>query len=126
MKLEVKAAAAPQTCATGCECYVRPRSNILQTPDAYIVQLDLPGVSKSGLEVTSEGRTLTVTGRRSPAPAEPRLVYRESHEADYRRAFELAPEIDAARIHARLDQGVLTLTLPKAEVVKSRTIPVSE
>jgi HSP20 family protein len=54
------------------------------------------------------------------------LVYGESRPLDYRRVFELDPSIDAARITAKVEQGVLTLTLPKAESVKPRKIAVTE
>ncbi len=53
------------------------------------------------------------------------LIHRESRRKNFRRAFELDPSIDAGKISARIEQGVLTLTLPKAEQVKPRKIAVS-
>jgi HSP20 family protein len=53
-------------------------------------------------------------------------VYRETRGFDYRRAFEIDPSIDTAKITAKIDQGVLTLTLPKAESVKPRKITVTD
>jgi len=50
------------------------------------------------------------------------LVYRESRPADYRRTFELDPAIDTGKINAKVEQGVLTLQLPKVEKVKPRKI----
>jgi HSP20 family protein len=52
------------------------------------------------------------------------LVHRESRTENFRRAFELDPSIDTAKISAHIDQGMLTLTLPKAEKVKPRKITV--
>ena len=49
---------------------------------------------------------------------------RESRVADFRRVFELDPAIDTSKINAKMDQGVLTLTLPKSEKVKPRKIKV--
>jgi HSP20 family protein len=53
------------------------------------------------------------------------LIHRESRPENYRRTFELDPSIDANKISAKIDQGFLTLTLPKAEHVKPRKITVS-
>jgi HSP20 family protein len=53
------------------------------------------------------------------------LLYRESNPADYRRVFQLDPSIETGRISAQIEQGILTLNLPKAEKVKPRRITVS-
>jgi HSP20 family protein len=53
------------------------------------------------------------------------LIHRESRPESFRRAFELDPSIDTGKIVARIDQGITTLTLPKAEQVKPRKIAVS-
>jgi HSP20 family protein len=106
--------------------YLTPLANILETKDAYVLEAELPGVTKDGLEVSVENGELTIVGRRSVAVPEGRAVYRESRGLDYRRSFELDPAIDTTRINAKLDQGVLTLTLPKAESVKPRKIVVTD
>ena len=85
----------------------------------------MPGVSKDGLEVTVENGELTILGRRAAADSKGREVYRESRRLDYRRSFELDPSIDTGKIVAKIDQGVLTLHLPKAESVKPRKIAVT-
>jgi|SRR5215207_2068619 HSP20 family protein len=105
--------------------YLAPEVNIFETKDEYVLEAEMPGVSKDGLEITLEGNVLTLVGRRSDETPTGEPVYRESRPADYRRVFELDPAIDAERINARVDQGVLTLTLPKAERVKPRKIAVS-
>jgi len=104
-----------------------PAVDIYETKEAYVLEAEMPGVTRNGLEITLEGNVLTFLGRRgedSPPGAE--LVYRESTEADFRRVFELDPAIDPARIDAKMEQGVLTLTLPKIERVKPRKITVSD
>jgi HSP20 family protein len=53
-------------------------------------------------------------------------LYRESNSADFRRAFELDPVIDTSHIEARIDQGVLTLRLPKSERGKPRKVTVTD
>jgi len=104
--------------------YVSPEVNIFETKDGYVLEAEMPGVNKEGLEITLEGNEITLTGRRTgqPLPGEP--LFRESREAAYRRIFELDPAIDTTKIAARMDQGVLTLTLPKSEKVKPRKITV--
>ena len=108
------------------QVYVTPEVNILETKENYILQAELPGVNKDGLEITLEGNELTLVGRRQRAELKAPALYRESSTADYRRVFELDPAIDAARIDAKIEQGVLTLLLPKSERVKPRKITVNE
>lgn len=105
--------------------YVSPQVNIFETKDAYLLEADLPGVTKSGLEITLEGTTLTLVGRHSDEEFSGDVLYKETRGADYRRVFELDPSIDAAKINARLEDGVLYLELPKAEKVKPRKIKIS-
>ena len=105
--------------------YLAPLANILETKDAYLLEAEMPGVTKEGLEVSVENGELTIVGHRAKAAPLGQAVYRESRGFDFRRAFEIDPSIDAARITAKLDQGVLTLTLPKAESVKPRKIAVT-
>lgn len=120
-------AAPAQPAAVECEReYIRPAVNIYETQEGYVLEAELPGVNKDGLSVHLEGHLLTVEGRR-PAPALPEsgLFYRESSAADFRRVFELDPAIESANISARMEQGILTLTLPKAEAAKPRKIAVA-
>jgi HSP20 family protein len=104
--------------------FVSPQVNIFETKDGYVLEAEMPGVSKEGLEVTLEGNEMVIVGHRRVESPGGELLFRESHNADFRRVFELAPEIDTARISARIDQGVLTLTLPNSEKVKPRRITV--
>ncbi len=104
--------------------YVSPPVNIVESKDGYVLEAEMPGVAKDGLEISLEDNVLTLTGRRRAEPVAS-LLYRESPTADFRRAFELDPSIDAGKISARIEQGILTLTLPKAEKVKPRRINVA-
>lgn len=105
--------------------YLTPLANISETKDGYLLEAEMPGVGKDGLDVTVENGQLVIVGRRNTAPPKGRELFRESRVADYRRVFELDPSIDTARITATMDQGVLKLHLPKAESVKPRKISVS-
>jgi len=106
--------------------FVTPDVNIFEAENGWTLQAEMPGVSKDGLEVTLEGSELTLIGRRADANPEATPLWRESYRADYRRVFELDPTVDATRISAQMEQGILTLHLPKAERVKPRRIKVTE
>ena len=107
------------------EQFVTPVASVVEDADAYLLKLEMPGVNKEGLEISVENNELTITGRRSLAQIEGTLIHRESRPENFRRVFELDPSIDTEKVSARIDQGVLTLTLPKAEQVKPRKIAVS-
>jgi HSP20 family protein len=106
------------------EEYVAPNVNIFETQEGYALQAEMPGVSKDGLEITLEGNEITITGRRTPESVAGEPLFRESNTADYRRVFELDPAIDTSKVSAKIEQGVLTVTLPKSERVKPRKIKV--
>lgn len=104
--------------------YLQPTVNVVETKDAYILEAEMPGVNKDGLEILLEGTELTIIGRRNLVHSGAEFLYRESRETDFRRAFELDPSIDTSRITARMENGLLYLELPKAEKVKPRKITV--
>jgi HSP20 family protein len=107
--------------------YITPEVNIFETKEGYVLEAEMPGVNKEGLEITLEGNVLTIIGHRQTEPEvlSKEALYRESRPADYRRVFEVDPTIDASKISAKMEQGILTLTLLKAERVKPRKITVS-
>lgn len=104
--------------------WVRPAVDIVENKDGYHLEAEMPGVDKDGLEVLLEGNELTLIGRRTREVGDAQLLYRESIDRDFRRSFELDPTIDAGRIRARIENGVLHLDLPKAEEVKPRRISI--
>jgi HSP20 family protein len=104
--------------------FIAPEVNIYETPDGYLLEAEMPGVNKTGLEITLENHEITIIGRRNVERVEGELLLKESDEADYKRVFELDPAIDTSKISARMDQGILRVTLPKSEQVKPRKIAV--
>jgi HSP20 family protein len=106
--------------------YVSPEVNIFETRTGYVLEAEMPGVNKQGLEITLEGNELTIIGHRERAELKGDALYREIRTVDYRRVFELDPIIDTKKIEAKIEQGLLTLTLPKAEKVKPRKIAVGD
>jgi HSP20 family protein len=107
------------------EQLVAPVSSLVEDGERYILQVEMPGVNKEGLEISVENNELTILGRRSLPTVEGTLIHRESRPNNFRRTFEMDPSIDTAKISAKIEHGVVTLTLPKAEQVKPRKITVA-
>ncbi len=124
MKATVQTEPRPKTELRHEAEYVLPEVNIFETKDGYVVEAEMPGVNKDGLEITLQANEITLIGHRKSETVTGTPLFRERSLADYRRVFELDPAIDAGKIAAKMDQGVLTLTLPKSEQVKPRRINV--
>lgn len=124
--LQKQTTAAPATTETPTRRLAAPEVNIFETKDGYVLQAEMPGVNKSGLDVLLEGNELTIHGLREVETPVGQPLHRESTGFDFRRVFELDPSIDAGKIQAQMEQGVLTLHLPKAERVKPRKIAVTD
>jgi HSP20 family protein len=106
--------------------YLNPEVNIFETNEGYTLEAEMPGVGKDGIEITLETNELTLIGRRMQDIPKAEALWRESSQADYRRVFQLDPAIDTNKIEARIEQGLLTLRLPKSERVKPRKVTVSD
>ena len=104
--------------------YATPLVDVESNEVGYTIRAEMPGVDKSGLEITVDNGELTIVGHRRTSEVTGEPVYREIRNNDFRRVYELDPAIDTAKISARIEQGILTLTLPKAESVRPRKITV--
>jgi HSP20 family protein len=107
------------------EQFITPPASVREIGDGYMLEIEMPGVKKDSLEISVENNELTVIGRRSLPAVEGMPIHRESRPENFRRMFEIDPSIDAGKISAKIDQGLVTLTLAKAEHVKPRKITVS-
>ena len=102
-----------------------PAADIYETQDALTVILEMPGVEKSNIDVRVEDSVLHVGGKIDLSKyqgLEP--LYTEYNIGHYARSFQLSSKIDQNNIEAALEDGVLSLTLPKVEEAKARTILV--
>lgn len=105
---------------------VKPVFEIKETDDAYGVTVYLPGVAKEGVEITAEANEVRIVGRRAwKQPEGWTTLYRESADAPYELVLEHDNAIDGDKIAAELRDGVLRVSLPKAEALKPRKITVS-
>jgi HSP20 family molecular chaperone IbpA len=103
-----------------------PRYDVREDENAFVVTAFVPGVERSAVETTVNGDSLTVLARRGNLPSERWTpVYRESLDADYRLVLELDRRFNREGVKAELSQGILTLTIPKAEAVKPRRIEIA-
>jgi HSP20 family protein len=103
-----------------------PTTDIYETEQALTVVMEMPGVGKTNLDINIENDVLSVTGRIDFSKYEKlQPVYTEYNIGHYRRSFSLAPNrVDREKIKAEMRDGVLMLTLPKAERAKPRQIKV--
>jgi len=102
-----------------------PPVDIFETKDGITLVADMPGVDEKAINITLEKNVLTVTGRVEPEEPEGySLVYTEYETGDYQRSFTLTDEVDSNRIEASVKNGVLKVSLPKAEKARSRKIEV--
>ena len=103
--------------------YIAPPVDIFETEDALMVVVDLPGVDKDGVDLRVEDGVLTIKAKANYNP--PSNVIREEFSLQgYYRQFQLSDEVDQEKIAAESRNGVLTITLPKAEKTKPRQIKV--
>lgn len=102
-----------------------PAVDIVEANDKLMLMADLPGVTREGLDIQYERGQLTISGRVTPRQ-DPNTEYllREYGVGDFYRVFEVGEGIDAEKIEAELNAGVLTLHLPKAQALLPRKIAV--
>ena len=105
--------------------FFTPATDIFETDEALTVVMEMPGVEKKDLDVHLENDVVRVEGRISfdkYAGLDP--LYSEYNVGHFARSFTLSGAIDAKRISAVVEDGVLTLTLPKVEESRPRRIPI--
>ncbi|HEX2011770.1 MAG TPA: Hsp20/alpha crystallin family protein [Roseateles sp.] len=105
-----------------------PALDVSETDKAYTLQLDLPGVSKEAVKIRIEGRKVSIDAEQSrPAEAQEgeRALYRERSVTRFSRSVALPKEVTQADSSAKLENGVLTLTLVKRQLEGSGELSVS-
>jgi HSP20 family protein len=102
-----------------------PTADIYESEDALSVILEMPGVDKNNVDVRVEEGTLNIEGRLDLSKYQGLVpLYTEYNIGHYARSFRISSKIDQSKIAAEFNDGVLSLTLPKAEEAKPRTIKV--
>jgi len=103
---------------------IRPASMCIEEEGRILLMLDMPGVSRDAVEIQIEDNELTVTGRRKAQRIEGTYLVKERVDGDFQAGYTVDDTIDAQKIEASLDNGVLTVTLHIKEAVKPRRIQV--
>jgi HSP20 family protein len=103
-----------------------PALDLAEDKEAVFARLEVPGVKKEDISISLDDGVLTITGERKEEPArEGGAVYRrERVYGKFERVISLPSRVDAAKIKATYTDGVLNVTLPKAEEAKPKQIPV--
>lgn len=105
---------------------IRPPYFVQEQADKFEVQVTVPGVSRSGVEVNLEADLLSIRASRTHrTPDGWKVLRRETRDADYALNLRLNVEVDADQIAAKVEDGILRLTLPKAESIRPRSISIN-
>ena len=103
-----------------------PAVNLWEREHDFVVEAELPGVQEADLDISVVGNELTIKGSRGDQSAEGTTFHRrERRHGEFVRVLRMPVEIAADSVDAKLIQGVLTITLPKAEQSRPRRIRVS-
>ena len=104
-----------------------PSMDLYEDDHSFVLEADLPGLSREDIELHLENRTLTLRGERRPEKGYPPENFHQTERESGRfaRSFILPQPIDSEKISATYQNGVLTVILPKAEEVRPRSIPIS-
>jgi HSP20 family protein len=104
-----------------------PAANVWANPDGALITAQVPGVQPDQLDVTVHQDTVTLRGRREPEPIEGEVIVhrRERPYGAFTRTFILPFRVDADRVSARFNRGILTLELPRPESDKPRHVKIT-
>jgi HSP20 family molecular chaperone IbpA len=119
--------AEPQTAErTRTGQYFRPHVDILETADELLLISDMPGVTSENIDINFEDGMLTLEGKAQQRySSNTNFLLYEYGIGDFHRTFRVSEQIDSAKIHAEVSDGVLTVHLPKAQAAKPRKIAVN-
>lgn len=105
---------------------LEPPVTVYEVDDHVVVEVEMPGVERDKIEVTVNRDELSVAGWRKPEDeAHVEFLHQERPQGCYRRSFILGESIDSSKIAAVYENGVLKLTLPKAEAAKPKKIAIT-
>ncbi len=104
----------------------RPAVDIVEDGDAFIIDVELPGIADTAVDMKIEKQVLTVTGERETDKQNPtaKTIRRERRGGRFVRSFHLPDTVDTEKVRAKLTHGVLHIELPKKEETKPRSIKV--
>ncbi|SNT62094.1 HSP20 family protein [Actinomadura meyerae] len=101
-----------------------PAADVSETDDAYVIEAELPGVKKDEIDVSLHDRELAITGEVKERESRGLRHRKQRRSGQFECRVYLPADIDAERVDASLNDGVLTVTVPKATTEKNRHIEV--
>ena len=101
-----------------------PRVEIFESPTEVTLRAEIPGVAKEDFDIQIEGDELSIRGKRQPVNSGLKLIRGGIDNADYYRAFTLGDALDADSVKAKLESGILTVTLSKKPEILPRKVAV--
>ena len=102
-----------------------PALDLYQSTDNIVATVELPGMRKEDIEISLQDGMLTIAGeRKSETPEGEKAERTESYVGKFRRSVSLPTQVDANKVTANYRDGILTITLPKAEEAKPKQIKV--
>lgn len=102
-----------------------PRTNLYDRGEDFMIVAEVPGMSKDDISIRIQGNYLELSGsRQNDAPEGYRSHRVERPAATFTRSFTIPSDVDADKVEARLKDGLLMLTLPKAEAAKPKQISI--
>ena len=106
---------------------VFPPVNLTQNKDNYFVRAELPGLAADALDIQATNKSISISGERRIPDEEQSVKYhrRERESGTFSRIMHLPDDIETEKISATLQDGILTVTIPKAEATKPRRISVA-
>jgi len=115
---------APANTNASRQQWRRPPYRVHEDKDAFTVTIPMPGVGKKDVDISLDGENLTIVGHRAKTGEDRKTLRREIPDADYRLALRLNVPVNQEAIRAEAKDGLIKLTLPKAEEVKPRKIAI--
>ena len=108
------------------EPWWEPALDVSENPTAYVVRLEAPGIARDDLEVSLDGNLLTLSGKRELHKQEKgeEFLWEEREEGRFTRTLRLPGAVQEGKIEAVYSDGVLTVTLPKAEAASRSRIAI--
>src|SRR5690606_7505027 len=103
-----------------------PLADLSETEDAYLVEVEVPGVSREDISIDLSGTELVITGERKEREREGWFRHRTRSVGRFHYAVTLPRDIDPDGVDATLSQGVLTVRIPKSKALKPRRIAITE
>jgi len=125
-QMELMSAALSRAPSDEAASGVFPMMNVTQDGDNYYVRAELPGMKADELAITATGNSISISGERKLAVEDEKAQYhrREREAGKFNRIVSLPAPIETEKVTARCTDGVLTITLPRAEVAKPKRITV--